>query len=84
MGVGQVCVEYGAVSDLADVNPVTSADMRRPRTRLHGNHSTSKYHEFVFVSLFRATAYCLFIEQRMGVGHICVEYGAVSDCADVD
>ena len=58
--------------------------MRRPRTRLHGNHSTSQYLELVFVSLFRATAYCLFIEQRMGVGHICAEYGAVSDRADVD
>ena len=26
----------------------------RPRTRLHGNHSTSKYGELVFASLFRA------------------------------
>ena len=26
----------------------------RPRTRLRGNHSTSKYDKFVFVSLFRA------------------------------
>ena len=25
----------------------------RPRTRLHGNHSTSKYDELVFVSLVR-------------------------------
>ena len=31
----------------------TGADIR-PRTRLHGNHSTSKYDELVFVSLFRA------------------------------
>ena len=62
----------------------TGADMRRPGTRLHGNHSTSKYHELVFVSLLHATAYCLFYEQRKGVGQICVEYGAVSDRADVD
>ena len=33
----------------------TSIDGRgyRPRTRLHGNHLTSKYEELVFVSLFR-------------------------------
>ena len=31
----------------------TGVDIR-PRTRLHGNHSTSKYDELVFVSKFRA------------------------------
>ena len=114
MGVGQVCVEFGAVSDRADVDRwalifgvheqgfmeiirrrsiiilssfhcfvrqltvsllnrewgwadlfgvwgcfrscrrrSTGADIR-PRTRLPGNHSTSKFDKLVFVSLFRA------------------------------
>ena len=44
-------MEYGAASDRADVD---QRALIRPRTRLHGNHSTSKYDELVFVSLFRA------------------------------
>ena len=53
----------------ANVDRRVRADVRRPRTRLHGNHSsTSNYHKLVFVSLFCATAYCFYIEQRMGLG----------------
>ena len=82
--VGQLCAEFGAVSDSANVDRRVRADVRRPRTRLHGNHSsTSNYHKLVFVSLFCATAYCFYIEQRMGLGRF-VWSMAVSDLADVD
>ena len=74
MGLGRFVWSMGLFPIVqSQSQTLTGADMRCPGTRLHGNHSMSKYHELVFVSLFRATAYCLFYEQKMGVEQICVD-----------